>query len=55
MLSTSFLEENSKVVEELIEENNDMKSKLEELRTLRNFPPRYTFTILKKLLISRYL
>ncbi|XP_036156675.1 centrosomal protein of 152 kDa isoform X2 [Myotis myotis] len=33
-------EENSKVVEELIEENNDMKSKLEELRTLCNLPPR---------------
>ncbi|XP_034516900.1 centrosomal protein of 152 kDa isoform X4 [Ailuropoda melanoleuca] len=33
-------EENSKVVEELIEENNDMKSKLEELRTLCKTPPR---------------
>ncbi|XP_053526100.1 centrosomal protein of 152 kDa isoform X2 [Artibeus jamaicensis] len=33
-------EENSKVVEELIEENNDMKSKLEELRTLCKIPPR---------------
>lgn len=55
MLSTSFLEENSKVVEELIEENNDMKNKLEALRTFHNFPPRYTFTILKKLFISRYL
>ncbi|XP_072594577.1 centrosomal protein of 152 kDa isoform X3 [Vulpes vulpes] len=33
-------EENSKVVEELIEENNDMKNKLEELRTLCKTPPR---------------
>ncbi|XP_032273174.1 centrosomal protein of 152 kDa isoform X3 [Phoca vitulina] len=33
-------EENTKVVEELIEENNDMKSKLEELRTLCKTPPR---------------
>ncbi|XP_057400580.1 centrosomal protein of 152 kDa isoform X3 [Balaenoptera acutorostrata] len=34
-------EENSKVVEELLEENNDMKNKLEELRTLRKtLPPR---------------
>uniref|UniRef100_A0A8D1G3K8 Centrosomal protein 152 n=1 Tax=Sus scrofa TaxID=9823 RepID=A0A8D1G3K8_PIG len=34
-------EENSKVVEELIEENNDMKNKLEELRTLcKTLPPR---------------
>uniref|UniRef100_A0A9L0JQ71 Centrosomal protein 152 n=1 Tax=Equus asinus TaxID=9793 RepID=A0A9L0JQ71_EQUAS len=33
-------EENSKVVEELIEENNDMKNKLEELRTLCKIPPR---------------
>ncbi|KAM5338202.1 centrosomal protein of 152 kDa isoform 2-T4 [Glossophaga mutica] len=33
-------EENSKVVEELIEENNEMKSKLEELRTLCKIPPR---------------
>nr|XP_031308953.1 centrosomal protein of 152 kDa isoform X1 [Camelus dromedarius] len=32
--------ENSKVVEELIEENNDMKSKLGELRTLCKTPPR---------------
>lgn len=37
----SFLEENTKVVEELIEENNDMKNKLEELRTLcKTLPPR---------------
>lgn len=35
----SFLEENSKVVEELLEENNDMKNKLEELRTLCKTPP----------------
>ncbi|XP_042108436.1 centrosomal protein of 152 kDa isoform X14 [Ovis aries] len=34
-------EENTKVVEELIEENNDMKNKLEELRTLcKTLPPR---------------
>ncbi|XP_021549644.1 centrosomal protein of 152 kDa isoform X2 [Neomonachus schauinslandi] len=33
-------EENTKVVEELIEENNDVKSKLEELRTLCKTPPR---------------
>ncbi|XP_025775421.1 centrosomal protein of 152 kDa isoform X2 [Puma concolor] len=33
-------EENNKVVEELIEENNDMKSKLEELRALCRTPPR---------------
>ncbi|XP_033046087.1 centrosomal protein of 152 kDa isoform X8 [Trachypithecus francoisi] len=33
-------EENNKVVEELIEENNDMKNKLEELRTLCKTPPR---------------
>ncbi|XP_029095451.1 centrosomal protein of 152 kDa isoform X5 [Monodon monoceros] len=34
-------EENSKVVEELLEENNDMKNKLEELRTLcKTLPPR---------------
>ncbi|XP_032962800.1 centrosomal protein of 152 kDa isoform X3 [Rhinolophus ferrumequinum] len=33
-------EENSKVVEELLEENNDMKNKLEELRTLCKVPPR---------------
>ncbi|XP_036696126.1 centrosomal protein of 152 kDa isoform X2 [Balaenoptera musculus] len=34
-------EENSKVVEELLEESNDMKNKLEELRTLRKtLPPR---------------
>uniref|UniRef100_A0A2K6GUX0 Centrosomal protein 152 n=1 Tax=Propithecus coquereli TaxID=379532 RepID=A0A2K6GUX0_PROCO len=33
-------EENSKVVEELIEENNDMKNKLEELRILCKTPPR---------------
>uniref|UniRef100_A0A8C9B563 Centrosomal protein 152 n=1 Tax=Phocoena sinus TaxID=42100 RepID=A0A8C9B563_PHOSS len=32
-------EENSKVVEELLEENNDMKNKLEELRTLCKTPP----------------
>ncbi|MBV98371.1 Centrosomal protein, partial [Eschrichtius robustus] len=32
-------EENSKVVEELLEENNDMKNKLEELRTLRKTLP----------------
>uniref|UniRef100_A0A8B9XUA3 Centrosomal protein 152 n=1 Tax=Bos mutus grunniens TaxID=30521 RepID=A0A8B9XUA3_BOSMU len=33
--------ENTKVVEELIEENNDMKNKLEELRTLcKTLPPR---------------
>ncbi|XP_060030607.1 centrosomal protein of 152 kDa isoform X7 [Erinaceus europaeus] len=32
--------ENNKVVEELIEENNDMKIKLEELRTLCKTPPR---------------
>lgn len=51
----SFLEENSKVVEELLEENNDMKHKLEELRTLCKVPPRYALTILKKLLISKYL
>lgn len=35
-----FLEENSKVVEELLEENNDMKSKLDELKTLHKTPPR---------------
>nr|XP_012297812.1 centrosomal protein of 152 kDa isoform X8 [Aotus nancymaae] len=34
------VEENDKVVEELIEENNDMKNKLEELRTLCKTPPR---------------
>ncbi|XP_078190335.1 centrosomal protein of 152 kDa isoform X8 [Callithrix jacchus] len=34
------VEENNKVVEELIEENNDMKNKLEELRTLCKTPPR---------------
>nr|XP_014997677.2 centrosomal protein of 152 kDa isoform X5 [Macaca mulatta] len=33
-------EENNKVIEELIEENNDMKNKLEELRTLCKTPPR---------------
>ncbi|XP_059859570.1 centrosomal protein of 152 kDa isoform X5 [Delphinus delphis] len=34
-------EENSKVVEELLEENSDMKNKLEELRTLcKTLPPR---------------
>ncbi|XP_076983924.1 centrosomal protein of 152 kDa isoform X3 [Tamandua tetradactyla] len=33
-------EDNSKVVEELIEENNDMKNKLEELRTVSKTPPR---------------
>lgn len=33
-------EENSKVVEELIEENNEMKNKLEELRNLCKIPPR---------------
>ncbi|XP_044780925.2 centrosomal protein of 152 kDa isoform X5 [Bubalus bubalis] len=34
-------EENTKVVEELMEENNDMKNKLEELRTLcKTLPPR---------------
>ncbi|XP_045865745.1 centrosomal protein of 152 kDa isoform X3 [Meles meles] len=33
-------EENSKVVEELLEENNDMKSKLDELKTLHKTPPR---------------
>ncbi|XP_022379165.1 centrosomal protein of 152 kDa isoform X3 [Enhydra lutris kenyoni] len=33
-------EENSKVVEELLEENNDMKSKLDELKTLHKIPPR---------------
>ncbi|XP_049754509.1 centrosomal protein of 152 kDa isoform X5 [Elephas maximus indicus] len=33
-------EENSKVVEELIDENNDMKNKLEELKTLSKTPPR---------------
>ncbi|KAM6202479.1 centrosomal protein of 152 kDa [Rhynchocyon petersi] len=33
-------EDNSKVVEELIEENDDMKNKLEELRTLSKTPPR---------------
>uniref|UniRef100_A0A8C3WSY5 Centrosomal protein 152 n=1 Tax=Catagonus wagneri TaxID=51154 RepID=A0A8C3WSY5_9CETA len=34
-------EENSKAVEDLIEENNDMKNKLEELRTLcKTLPPR---------------
>ncbi|XP_062947842.1 centrosomal protein of 152 kDa isoform X2 [Cynocephalus volans] len=33
-------EENSKVVEELIEENNDMKNKLEEMQTLCKIPPR---------------
>ncbi|XP_037689970.1 centrosomal protein of 152 kDa isoform X3 [Choloepus didactylus] len=33
-------EENSKVIEELIEENNDMKNKLEELRTVSKTPPR---------------
>lgn len=36
----SFVEENTKVVEELIEENNDIKNKLEELRTLCKVPPR---------------
>nr|KAF6483639.1 centrosomal protein 152 [Rousettus aegyptiacus] len=33
-------EDNSKVVEELIEENNEMKNKLEELRNLCKIPPR---------------
>ncbi|XP_058914571.1 centrosomal protein of 152 kDa isoform X2 [Kogia breviceps] len=34
-------EKNSKVVEELLEENNDMKNELEELRTLcKTLPPR---------------
>ncbi|XP_023971630.1 centrosomal protein of 152 kDa isoform X5 [Physeter macrocephalus] len=34
-------EENSKVVEELLEENNDVKNELEELRTLcKTLPPR---------------
>ncbi|EHH63062.1 Centrosomal protein of 152 kDa [Macaca fascicularis] len=33
-------EENNKVIEELIEENNDVKNKLEELRTLCKTPPR---------------
>lgn len=42
----SIIEENNKVIEELIEENNDMKNKLEELRTLCKTPPRYAFTIL---------
>ncbi|XP_003928932.3 centrosomal protein of 152 kDa isoform X10 [Saimiri boliviensis] len=34
------VEENNKVVEELIDENNDMKNKLEELQTLCKTPPR---------------
>ncbi|XP_042639616.1 centrosomal protein of 152 kDa [Orycteropus afer afer] len=33
-------EENNKVVEELIDENNDMKNKLEELKKLSKTPPR---------------
>ncbi|XP_041534865.1 centrosomal protein of 152 kDa isoform X2 [Microtus oregoni] len=33
-------EENSRVIEELIEENNDMKNKLEALRALCRSPPR---------------
>ncbi|XP_021117074.1 centrosomal protein of 152 kDa isoform X7 [Heterocephalus glaber] len=33
-------EENTKVVEELIEENNNMKNKLKELQTLCKIPPR---------------
>ena len=44
-----------KKIEELMEENNDMKSKLEELRALCKIPPRYAFTIVQKLLISKYL
>uniref|UniRef100_F7G564 Centrosomal protein 152 n=1 Tax=Monodelphis domestica TaxID=13616 RepID=F7G564_MONDO len=35
-----FAEENSRVVEELMEENNEMKMKLEELRALSSTPPR---------------
>ncbi|KAB1278370.1 Centrosomal protein of 152 kDa, partial [Camelus dromedarius] len=40
LLKSDEVGENSKVVEELIEENNDMKSKLGELRTLCKTPPR---------------
>uniref|UniRef100_A0A8D2ANM1 Centrosomal protein 152 n=1 Tax=Sciurus vulgaris TaxID=55149 RepID=A0A8D2ANM1_SCIVU len=39
-LQEAEAEENNKVVEELIEENNDMKNKLEELQTLCRTPPR---------------
>ncbi|XP_047395982.1 centrosomal protein of 152 kDa isoform X7 [Sciurus carolinensis] len=39
-LQEAETEENNKVVEELIEENNDMKNKLEELQTLCKTPPR---------------
>lgn len=35
----SVTEENSRVVEELIEENHDMKNKLETLRALCRTPP----------------
>ncbi|KAM4829638.1 centrosomal protein of 152 kDa isoform 3-T4 [Thomomys bottae] len=39
-LQDAEAEENSKFVEELIEENNGMKNKLEDLRTLCKIPPR---------------